>query len=55
MSCHFGATDGDPKHGDQTGNMLACQLCPQSPTYWKRTAAPPAEDPWDDTPRDERA
>jgi hypothetical protein len=31
------------------GNLLACQLCPQSPTYWRNTARPPAADPWDNT------
>lgn len=32
------------------GDMLACQLCPNSPGYWRNTTAPAAADPWDGRP-----
>lgn len=28
------------------GNLLSCQLCPKSPTYWRNTAPPTSADPY---------
>lgn len=33
--CHFEADLGGAKVCTEAGNMLACQLCPLSPTYWR--------------------
>jgi len=49
--------DGQPgptsvKVCDGTGNMNACQLCPQSLTYWRLTDEGQTANPWDGTPRD---
>lgn len=52
MLCSLDSTDdqGHPNGAGPDcagrGNLLACQLCPQSPTYWRNTAPPPVPDPW---------
>ncbi len=55
--CRFAAVDEVRVRQicSETGNMPACQLCPRSPTYWRRTATPSAAergtDPWGNTPK----
>ncbi len=34
---------------DNAGNLPSCALCPNSPTYWRNTAAPDVADPWNGT------
>ncbi len=46
--CRPGAPDehgrpaGAPPVCTGAGNMLSCQLCPSSPTFWRNTPYPPA-------------
>ena len=42
--CHFADSGARVCTADAT--MNACQLCPQSPTYWRLTDPGPVADPW---------
>jgi hypothetical protein len=45
MTCQLAPTDGAPTNCQGTGNLNACQLCPNSPTYWRNQPAPPPPPP----------